>query len=1648
MPPKIKKICKVCDRRHIPGLCFVTRMIEAKKKANQAKSKENESSESHPESQSAESIPSQSIIRQSPRSAVASDIAVPHSSSTNQTPTPRRTSRSRESQNPSPALEVIETPTSRRTTQSRDQTPRRSSRTKEIQDPICAIELTETPTTSQTRDRTPRRSLRTREAQNPRPAMVSTETPMSSPARDPVTSPLTGGRHSATNLSSLLPPEIQDTLTIRTTPLSPVIKTKKQSKPTKPSSKKINKYGGKQILYCNLCYKFGHTIKRCPARKKKIAAVPNALKRNTSKFHEYDDKAHHIIACRDRNARHASGEGPAELICICPRKKTPKQLLDKFVNLFKRTNENESNSKSESSDDSSATDDEIFCLICLQTGHTKTDCPNIGPNLYTEHVSSTAFSPFIPAEDVYDDFSRFRFNTPSPAGSTVSMQSLDSSPQQIRRSPRLAAGVQSPEPEFIAPTAPPLSSLNKPCKKNIITDATSSEDEVITSPKKKPRRSSRIESSSDQENVSNQHASQNCGICDRPGHKSTTCPLRGRFKTGTSKDTQNDSTDKQNQQEDPCTLCGNPNHTFLYHLSDYINTIQPATEEDAQERFAASQVSENRSSHSGEGNGQQEEGECDCCHRFIDIMSNPLKLKILNRRRLALKKFGDTANLNNDSRVCDECHKYLHLTSRNRDKWEDCWPAALFSMFSEADFIDMNKIEEFMYFVPRLYRIMWHPDVVAAHFLQPIQQFWRTPAQTVDLTHEFKYREWLGRDEALGDETVLLMDKWCVPSTRCPLGCGIYIDIEEEVEYLPAYHYLAKFCKQLSWLGADTRKIEGFRPDWPARAMKYGFEIIPGVIIRDGIQIVMCSKMIHSGPEYQYCHPPVNPVLEYESLNIPDRLAPISNGPRLIRPGNVGEFTTSHPVLEMRGNSAGASTYNLYINPQFLPNDFTESYDKSMLIEALALANRKEIYQYATQSRRFGTKYVKDRIALLSDRSLMPPTQQRIKECIRGGTYVMTGDAIFLQRCLNADKINEALSAETLKCMKLFTHINDDYGHAPLMIPYEVNDQRNPTQSKIIKLVFFMLIHVRSVHYAYLQQNWRQDGLDQLKKDFYKLFGNFVQQKNERQFKNKCLAIETRLEEHVRQDIETAQSFNIDDFTPSNCVALILHYLTGIKVISQKDDQFYEAAMAEDNDHFILVQPEEGHVIEETISGDRFPTDYHMISAASLTEGENMCEMQMFQRWTADHKYYKIENENVSRAQDGEIINYNFNIMIYSSPKAANAVPPQNIIPQLVTTSNILCHEHKEWLIAERTSNLNCGQEHCRNKANYRCADRFGRGQQCTVGVCRRHYRIISQQVKDGLHEGMIRTARDPNINVRLPRMEEHDDALNIDIPRDIIEPLPNERHDGGWAEPYFMQQSHQVEYPEMSNPVRRSYASNVACGGQYMNANYLNTANRFNYTKRAPIALQQVLNNCRSKLEGNSIPMIYPKAVMDTHMHFASAPDGAPIGGVPLSSFGTYGRSAVRGGLASLQDHLHVQHRDPMLIASSDDAITSVAFDATVDQLTEKVGPKILFRQGLEHVHRSHVDVDAVQKPMGFDVGDANKHINNLSHFIREYPWDIFLTITPNDAHTPGLRVIRQRMIEYNSNLKRTEYEFEKLVPLYSRVDDEVLVSCSKVMV
>ena len=164
--------------------------------------------------------------------------------------------------------------------------------------------------------------------------------------------------------------------------------------------------------------------------------------------------------------------------------------------------------------------------------------------------------------------------------------------------------------------------------------------------------------------------------------------------------------DSESEEDEPSNW-QSPEHDTSCDISDILNTMPSASEQDVQSIIEEHQRSTDEEGEQQRGE-QQQGGECQCCHRFLDITQEPIRLLRLNRNRrgLARKTFGDTAHLNNDSRVCNECHKYLH-SGRSREKWSDCWAAAYYSMFATQGFLNLSENPErkLLTFIPDLAKV-------------------------------------------------------------------------------------------------------------------------------------------------------------------------------------------------------------------------------------------------------------------------------------------------------------------------------------------------------------------------------------------------------------------------------------------------------------------------------------------------------------------------------------------------------------------------------------------------------------------------------------------------------------------------------------------------------------------------------------------------------------------------------------------------------------------------------------------------------------------------------------------------------------------------------------------------------------------------------
>jgi hypothetical protein len=137
---------------------------------------------------------------------------------------------------------------------------------------------------------------------------------------------------------------------------------------------------------------------------------------------------------------------------------------------------------------------------------------------------------------------------------------------------------------------------------------------------------------------------------------------------------------------------------------------------------------------------------------------------------------------------------------------------------------------------------------------------------------------------------------------------------------------------------------------------------------------------------------------------------------------------------------------------------------------------------------------------------------------------------------------------------------------------------------------------------------------------------------------------------------------------------------------------------------------------------------------------------------------------------------------------------------------------------------------------------------------------------------------------------------------------------------------------------------------GQHLLNSVYGVMSRFGINRKAPLALQQLLQNIFATNPEGHVSMQYPEGMLFPHI-FPFQEDGAVMGSLPHSFFVNPLKRSKRGGFASLMEHMKVRILDGSLLTAKEPDYISWMFDVIMNYMANfnpiplaiKKGPEFL---------------------------------------------------------------------------------------------------------
>jgi hypothetical protein len=172
------------------------------------------------------------------------------------------------------------------------------------------------------------------------------------------------------------------------------------------------------------------------------------------------------------------------------------------------------------------------------------------------------------------------------------------------------------------------------------------------------------------------------------------------------------------------------------------------------------------------------------------------------------------------------------------------------------------------------------------------------------------------------------------------------------------------------------------------------------------------------------------------------------------------------------------------------------------------------------------------------------------------------------------------------------------------------------------------------------------------------------------------------------------------------------------------------------------------------------------------------------------------------------------------------------------------------------------------------------------------------------------------------------------------------------------------------------------------------------------------VLNHIVSRISGNPIGLAYPEGLLFPMIFWDTVTETQSVtGALPSFMFYGQGKSEFAQNLGSLNEHLKVRVRDKFSHTSRTPAYLHFAFDVLINTAFQSISPGIFRDKGLEFMPQVKNMGKSYETAMSFDEVTASQKRKELAHLIREGKWHYFVTLTCNDALSPGVSEITRAM-------------------------------------
>ena len=183
----------------------------------------------------------------------------------------------------------------------------------------------------------------------------------------------------------------------------------------------------------------------------------------------------------------------------------------------------------------------------------------------------------------------------------------------------------------------------------------------------------------------------------------------------------------------------------------------------------------------------------------------------------------------------------------------------------------------------------------------------------------------------------------------------------------------------------------------------------------------------------------------------------------------------------------------------------------------------------------------------------------------------------------------------------------------------------------------------------------------------------------------------------------------------------------------------------------------------------------------------------------------------------------------------------------------------------------------------------------------------------------------------------------------------------------------------------------------------------------------------------GQSIPLLYPEAMLFPSIFWNQQSDGSYDGAIPIGLWNG-NQTANEFGYATLAEHMRCRVKNSSLLCSTDPRYIYFAFDTVNNVMSRGMDNRLVLRRGFEHMlGPTKILGQSNDSMLSSDMLDSRRNVMKLAAMVREKEPTYFYTHTCNQSEHFGIAPLRE-LLKLRLELlevRRDEYtatDFEEL--------------------